>query len=156
MDAVIEKVMRLDERDILLNFLEQLEQNLYDLKINVKTFIEKEAPFHAQEALIEYLGNVVETRDAETLSQKIESLCTVLKALPIVTLTVAFDPTDELVLHLSKVAKEEFSTHVLWDFIKDITITGGAVVEGNGRIEDYTIKKYFEDRFRVKGTGQRV
>lgn len=151
MNTVINKIVRLSERDNLLNFLDQLEKIIYNQNIDVKTFIEKNAPFHISGEIIGFLGYVVDVRDTDLFSVRIKELKNDLKALPVIRLTISFEPGNAFVDYLAHLFRNEFGNPVIFDFIKDESILAGAIIEGESRIGKYLLSEYFETRKEIDG-----
>lgn len=150
MNTVLIKITSPTEAEILLNFLDQLEQNIHIQNKDVKQFIFENAPFHVAPELVGYLEIQPQNTDTTVLRQKILQLRDAIKAIPIVTLTIAFEPNEEFVYSLNQKAGELLGRKVFFELQYDATIIGGAQVEGNGKITKHTFKEYFAHRGQVR------
>lgn len=117
------------QADSLISRLEELEGQIYK-----KGGLEKKAKklFTAREA------EVVLEAAAEG---RLAPLKDCLLELPVLRLTLAVEPTVEMVEKIADWAKKSLDEKVVLDFAVDENIIGGAVVEFKGKYGDFSISK---------------
>ena len=71
-----------------------------------------------------------------------------ISALPTISLTLAFEPTEKTLQGLSRWFILNIKKQVLFDITVDTKLIGGAVISSGGRFLDYSIKPDFERIFR--------
>ena len=146
MNTVIENIKTVVERNILLNFLDQFNQIIYNIDMDVKSFIINNSQPQNHDSLFKYLGNDMESRNVESLLLKSKELEKELLVTDVITLTVAIPPTSELVSTVSDWLRETTGNSVFLDFKIEKDLIGGAVIETGERIKDYSVKEYFKKR----------
>lgn len=73
--------------------------------------------------------------------------------LPLLTLTIAFEPKPSTLQSLSEWFMLQLKRHVLFDITVDSTIIAGATITYNGKYKDYSVKPIV-DRFLAEPTQQ--
>lgn len=139
-------VSTLFERDILVNFLYQLDYFAFKKENSIKDFILKSLPVKMQESILQYFSQETENNNIDALVLKSKSLIKELSSLPVITLTVNTQLTEEQIYSISKWIQENTGIKVLLHFVEMENVVGGAIIESRGYIRDYTVKKYFEKR----------
>lgn len=145
MNKVIMLVSTVVERENLLNFLDQFDQRIFNESISPDDLLQSGAPEKFRESLKEYFSNEIESGQVEALFAKCKELRSQLKNISKITLTIACDPTDETVQSVRQFFQDT-DKPVLIEFLKDLLIVGGAVIESNGRIFEQSFRVYFEKR----------
>lgn len=104
-----------------------------------------------KKSLLYYLGatntrldNLVDIKEALS---KVERLG---NALPVVTLELAFEPTESIIKTISYWFVKRIQTKVILDFTLERRIIGGAYVAVNGTYKDYTLQTKINKYFAVK------
>jgi F0F1-type ATP synthase delta subunit len=144
-DAVKDLINTENERNLLLNFLDQLREKIYNLNIDVKSFIDENVSQEMANSMFELFGNDVQTRNVESISVKIDSLKDEISQIPSVFLTIPFEAQEQLVKRISEWFIHETDEKVILEFKKDESLIGGAVVEWNGRVTEWSIRKWFRE-----------
>lgn len=67
------------------------------------------------------------------------------KKMKVVKITLAIDPSNEIIAHISEWINQNLETNTLIDIDKDESILGGAVLSINGKYKDFSLKKNLED-----------
>lgn len=75
------------------------------------------------------------------------------KKMKVVRITLAIDPTDEIISHISDWINRNLEANTLIDIDKDESILGGAVLSINGNYKDFSLKKILEEVFAKKKNG---
>jgi F0F1-type ATP synthase delta subunit len=146
MNKVIEVITTVIERDILVNFLYQLDYFAFKKGVSIKDFIVENLPVKMQESVCQYFSQEIENGNFDELLSKSKSLIKEIDTLPVITLTVSAIPMEQQSYSIAKWIQENAGIKVLLRFIEVKSVVGGAIVESKGYIRDYTVKKYFEKR----------
>jgi hypothetical protein len=134
-----------------------------DFSIHLATISESiyETGFDLEKALIEHFGtkkkdqfisllrenkiNIYSNSDLKTFFDKIQAR---IADLPILSLTVAFEPTEETFKLLSEWFLLNIHKEALLDITVDTKIIAGAKVSFNGKYSDHSIKTKFDQIFQ--------
>lgn len=77
------------------------------------------------------------------LSNAYRTIC----ALPILKLTLAFEPSEAVIGNLSRWARQNLAAGILLDLSLDRSVLGGSVISYNGKFYDLTLKKKLQAVF---------
>jgi len=66
-------------------------------------------------------------------------------SLPIVSLAIAFEPTEETLQALSRWFLSTLNMHVLFDIQLDTALIAGATITYNGKFKDYSIRPVWDN-----------
>jgi F0F1-type ATP synthase delta subunit len=146
MNTVIEAISTVIERNILVNFLYQLDYFAFKKGVSIKDFIVSNLPVKMREDVCKYFSQEIENGDFTALVTKGKSLIKEIETLPVITLSVIKNPSDEQIYSISNWIKENTGIKVLLNFVEVEDVVGGAIVESKGYVRDYTIRRYFEKR----------
>ena len=122
------------ERDSVVKFLDQFDQIIFDSKIDVKSWVEKNAP-------IEFS---VESVDPEELFTKSKALRKDMMSLSTIGISVSMELDDSFIDKMSSWIFENTGKKVLLDIRNDKDLLGGAIVESGGYIFEHSFRSYFE------------
>lgn len=148
----------MDELFIQLRTKEEAKRAISEIELLLKSF-SKPTPSSLEEGIKKIVserladffikslkplsGTRKQTEYLEDLLQKISSL-------PALSLTIAFEPTEESIDVFSSWAKSNIDSNVLLDIHFDTVLVGGAIVEYEGMYRDYSLKKKIEEMFAQK------
>ncbi len=132
------------ERDYVLQFLDQFDQIIFNASINPKNFIFENLPAPMVEFIASFLTQ--NGKSPEALLDQSKNLRKEIAGLPVIVLTVPFVVDQQITTAVIAKAREITGTPVLIEFKVDKTLIGGAVVEGDGRVGEYSFRRYFEKR----------
>ncbi|MDO8335484.1 MAG: F0F1 ATP synthase subunit delta [Candidatus Saccharibacteria bacterium] len=150
MNEILKRVTTVNERDELTEFLNLLEQKIFNANISIAEFIDDNAPVRFKVAIKEFLLAESAQGQEEKIFSKSKELKNGLVVIPTITLTIANDPTDETV-EIVRQYLESTGKPVLVEFTKDKSLIGGAVIENSGRVFEYSLRDYFEKRKETNG-----
>ena len=68
-------------------------------------------------------------------------------SLPMLQLTLAFEPSEAVIANVSRWARQNFANGILLDLSLDRNILGGAIVMYHGRFYDLTLRKNLQGIF---------
>jgi hypothetical protein len=154
MNSIKDVIATAFERDLLTQFLDQFDQIIFNSQFIVKNFIAEKLSndnFIAEklqspmaEFVCSYLTQSGEGSDALFVQSK--RLRQEVAGLPVITLTVPFRVDQQIASGITAKAREVTGLPVLVELKIDKSLIGGAVVEGNGRVGEYSFRRYFEKR----------
>ncbi len=134
------------ERDNVVNFLDQFDQIIFNSAIDVKSYIAQHVPPYLQLFLATFLTQTGLSSDNLFAQSKV--LRAQVNSIPTITLTTPFVPDFEMARRIGTFARKTTGMPVLIDFNLDLTILGGAVVEGNGKVAEHSFRQYFEEKLK--------
>jgi F0F1-type ATP synthase delta subunit len=138
-------------KDELLLFYHEIDQLIADLftgKQGVQEKMNELLSFEKKKNIMYYLtamqinmGNIVMVKEAlakiQTLGNKI----------PVVTLQLAFEPTEPIIASFSFWFIKNFGTKVILDIHLERKIIGGALISLNGKYDDFTLETKIDTYF---------
>jgi len=144
---IIEIIKTKQEAVMLQKQLDQLLTSIYANK-PFEEIAAEELTFEKKEKLFDLIRYYrIDIRDHSHLQTFLQELKTVIQQVPIVALSLAFYPKQELIAAIST----WFLAHIKKPFLLDITVNeallGGTVVAFNGKYFDYSLKKILEDKY---------
>lgn len=144
MNTIKEYIYTTFEREELLVFLDRFDQIIFDSNNDPATFVEQNLEDKYKNAVLIYLSQGVGSPN--DLYEKSKILRQELLGIDVIVLTVPISLTIEQKLNIAKHARSICAGSILVDFVVDQSIVGGAMVESNGRIGEYSFRRYFEKR----------
>ena len=144
MNSIKDVIATAFERDLLTQFLDQFDQIIFNSQFIVKNFIAEKLQSPLAEFVCSYLTQSGEGSDALFVQSK--RLRQEVAGLPVITLTVPFQVDQQIASGITAKAREVTGLPVLVELKIDKSLIGGAVVEGNGRVGEYSFRRYFEKR----------
>jgi len=144
MNSIKDVIATAFERDLLTQFLDQFDQIIFNSQFIVKNFIAEKLQSPMAEFVCSYLTQNGESPDA--LFAQSKRLRQEVAGLPVITLTVPFRVDQQIASGITAKAREVTGLPVLVELKIDKSLIGGAVVEGNGRVGEYSFRRYFEKR----------
>lgn len=144
MKSIVEAVATINEREFMINFLDQLSEKMYSSSFDVKSAMD-DVPQRALGIVSEIFTSAF-SKGRETLVREIEKARDDLENLPIVTLTTTIEPTEDFVWKIKNWFLENNGQNVLVDFKIDKSLIGGAIIESGGYRTEYSFRKYFAQR----------
>lgn len=127
--------------DILIN-------SLFNLKIDIEkkmAEILSSKQKQALTALIKKSG--INLKDAMGLQNFLKELRSGVESLPVVALTLAFEPKEENIKNISDWFALNLKKEVLLEITVDPKIIAGAVVVFGGNYRDFSVKKILTEKF---------
>jgi hypothetical protein len=150
------------EEITLSNFF-QTKSQATDFSIHLAAISEEvyETSFNLEKALTEHFGmkkkdqfitllrnnkiNVFSNSDLKTFFEKIQAT---ISNLPLLSLVIAFEPTEDTLKMLSEWLLLNIHKEVLFDISIDTKIIAGATISFNGKFADCSIKPKFDQIFQ--------
>lgn len=133
-----------------LDFLDQeidlISEALF--KKEIKEFIKKEIRVSTIEALRKDFPDF-ETNPL-SIKDNLEKIKQEIGKFKILKLTIAFEPTEEILGNILDFVRANFGEQIVLDYEVDKNILGGAVVVYEGFYEDYSLGKVLEETLQTK------
>lgn len=131
--------------------LEETIQSLFTVKERPGVLIAKHFSFDKKEKLMEMMQQEGTTlANSESIQAFLKTLVDTLAQIPRVTVTLAIDPKEETIAHISQWITTNCKKDVLLDIVVDRNLIGGASFVYNGIFKDYSIKKTLTDYYSNK------
>jgi len=84
-----------------------------------------------------------------SLEQFLDDLQKTIENLPVLTLTLAFEPTGETAIKITNWTSNNLGDKVIIDFDFDKRIVGGAIISYQGQYRDFSLKKAITKSFET-------
>ena len=144
MKSIIEAIATTDERDFMLNFLDQLREKSYSLNFDVKSAL-KDVPQEGSQVVTE-IFEAAYSQGRDAWMKEIDKAQDDIRNMQMATLTIAIEPTLELAWKIKRWFRSELGREVMIDFKTDKSLIGGAVLESSGYRTEHSFRQYFETR----------
>jgi F0F1-type ATP synthase delta subunit len=133
------------EIDILINSLFKTENNAFEKALDSVTVL-------TSQMLISALGGLKNNInwDKQMITEYLTGLKEELQKLKTLKLSLAFEPSKDLIDHLFIWIIKNLGYGIILDIQKDKTILGGAIIEFEGKYEDLSLKKALDEVFGTK------
>ncbi len=89
-------------------------------------------------------NNSINIENTQQVKEFISLILTKISSTPVLTLTIAFEPNEQVLQTLSEWCMFNIGSHVIFDINIDTQILGGAEMFFNGKHANYSIKPVFE------------
>ncbi len=134
-------VVKLDEEiDLLLQSIYHLEKDIFE------DTLEKMVRIRVAMEIRKLVKQDTSSKKEEIkilLSNMYRTIC----ALPIVQLTLAFEPSEAVIGNISRWARKNLAAGILLDLSLDRSVLGGAIIVYHGKFYDLTLRKKLQDVF---------
>jgi len=130
-----------------------------DFQSGLTTVVDKifQNDFHIEKALTEQFGintsdrllaimreNSINTQSRENVKAFLTGMQETIAKLPVLTLTIAFEPQENTLKSLSEWFLINMKKQVVFDFSVDHKVIAGATLNYNGKFFDFSVKPVFE------------
>lgn len=132
------------ERTELLTFLDQFDQIIYKSGIDVKSYIKEKVSEKYQSVVNVYL--LTESVDSSDTFAKVKELRDQLIGMKAITITLPFQPDEKKTQNICQIARTITKMPVIIEILVDKSLMGGAIIEGDGRIGEYSFRQYFDKK----------
>lgn len=140
-----------EDRVFLLDKLEQLEQASFSVKSTFEENVLEKFSFSVAQLLLESAKSAnVALSDSSAVQQFLQNVQAQLKAIPEITIRLAFTPSNDLLSSISKWFDAECGMRVITSCIVDPKLIGGISIELNGKYLDYSLKKMIEQKLKTQ------
>jgi F0F1-type ATP synthase delta subunit len=126
--------------------LSAISDEIYQTNFNLEKILMEEFGIRKKDKFISLLReNKISVDSASALKEFLGKIQTKISTLPIITLTVAFEPKEPTLAALSEWFLINMNKQVLFEITVDPDIIAGAAINFNGKFQDYSIKLKFEE-----------
>lgn len=94
--------------------------------------------------------NKIDSSDYNSLDKLLNGIKQDLKKIRILKMSLAIDPSFEIIDHLFDWVKKNLGEGIILDIDKNESILGGAVISFDGRYKDLSLKRTLEEIFKNK------
>jgi hypothetical protein len=149
-ENIISNVRTTSERDVIYAGIETLMDSLYRSDgRGIADIIDTDMP-HSVAKPLKLSFKSLPDLSVETAKQFLDGLRDALLQLPVLTLEVAFDPTDETVATLIAWVRENIGPSVILELSVDRSLLGGARIAFGGRFLEKNLAYLIEDALQQK------
>ncbi len=152
MTDIKEELLTTDDRSLILDFLDSFEKLIFDPSANASELIEGLSSINIREFLKEKLIGLDSNIQVTECKRIREELLSML----VVTVTAPVDLGSEQKTGIARRVRSITGKQVLTEFKKDPDLIGGALIEGDGRIGEYSFRRYFEKRIEERSRANGV
>lgn len=144
---ILDIIQTQDEAKAMVTQLGLLIDNLYAAKQDVRERILQYVSYDKKEKIVALImKNGVDIQNAVELQKFFIDLQTAIHEIPIVTLTLAFEPKQEFLASISSWFVIHTKKAVLLDILEDTRLGGGAIIEYRGSHRDYSLLKMLREK----------
>lgn len=129
-----------EEIDMVLQSIYHTE--IYDLEEILAKYVRVRVAVEIKK-LINYNSIAGKDQTRALLSDAYRTIC----ALPILKLTMAFEPSESVIDNISNWARSNLQSGMLLDLSLDRSLLGGAQIVHEGKYYDYSLKKKIKEVF---------
>lgn len=137
-------------KDEANEFQKQLDNLLSFLFTDVSfdTLLRKHISYEKQEKLLTiFSNNHIDTRQPAAIQNCLQEIKKIIAQIPVLTLTIAFAPKQQLLEILATWFLVHAKKPVLLHIIVDKNLIGGAIIEYKGLLKDYSLKKILQEKY---------
>lgn len=123
----------------------QLSERVYNTDFDLEKELAEKLGLNKKEKFMILLrDNNISTSSNSALKAFFEKIIAVTTSLPVLSVTIAFEPRDTTLKKLSDWFILNFKSQALFELKVDKNIIGGAVIDFKGKHGDFTIKTRFD------------
>jgi vesicle coat complex subunit len=137
-EDIIAAIRTTDERGALYSGIEALQEALYKTDADIITSIDTEMPHAVVKPLKQALSKLPDT-SPDAIKEFLENMRTALEKASVLTLELAFEPTEETLSVLHMWIQQNLSRTIIMDVSTDRTLLGGARVSFGGRYKEINL-----------------
>lgn len=144
-EALIERIRTTDEKDLLLGEIQLLLTSAYEADAGFDSTLKSKVRSWVSTAIKNDLA-------ANQIGQKdyLEGLKKRLAGLKVLTLILAFEPTDVSIDKFIFFARENIDNDIILETQFDPKILGGVIIIFQGRYKDFSLKKILTSEFEKR------
>lgn len=125
--------------------ISRLSERIYNTDFDLeKELTEKLGISKKEKFMILLRDNNISAQSNSELKAFFEKIITIISSLPVLSITIAFEPRDTTLKKLSDWFILNFKRQSLFELRVDKNIIGGAVIDFKGKHADFAIKSRFE------------
>lgn len=125
--------------------LATISQQIYETHFSLETALVDAFGMQKKDKFIVLLrDNAVNTDSPTALKEFLDKLQEKIAALPVLSLTIAFEPKEQTLITISEWFLLHMKRQVLFETITDPQLIAGAAITFNGKFLDFSVKSKFE------------
>ena len=126
--------------------LNKIIDKLYEVNFNLENSLANEFGIDKKDKFISLLReNRMNNASQDSLKEALENMQEVVRNLPTVTLTIAFEPNQETLKAFLQWFLFNLNKQVLIDIQVERALIAGATVNCNGKFKDFSVKPLFDE-----------
>src|SRR3989338_3446223 len=151
---ILNKVKTVEEAENLSSEVDSILSSLYKVKNKDLSQILSKSAGKQTAAIIKSVleSEKISESDLSAVEKTLSGLKEDLKNAQVIKITLAIDPTTELISHIHAWVTENIGRGTLLETNKDESILGGAIIAVNGQYKDFSLKKSLENIFESHGS----
>lgn len=139
------------QADEFVQSLDDIMDQLFEINFNLEKSLTKEFGLEKKDKFINVLRDIGLTDSStENLKQLLEQMQVLVKKIPVLSMTIAFEPDDNTLKAFLQWFLFSLNKQVLIDIHVDKSLIAGATLNYNGKFKDYSIKPLFNDIIHKK------
>ncbi len=127
-----------------VNRLASISQQVYQADFNLENVLMEQFGLQKKDTFLRLLREKKVNLDVHSLKEFLDKLQTTVTALPLVSLTLAFEPQEQTLKLIADWFLLNIGKSVLFDIKVDKNLIAGAALFYNGKYLDFSIKPKFE------------
>ncbi len=152
---VFNSIYTVSELQLFYKEIDHIVSSLFSDSSSISDILEKSLSPEKKEVIINYLENEhVDIKNPVLIQESLLKLKKEGDKIPVVNLTLAFEPTQSILKNMSLWFLRRIQKKVVLNITLERTVLGGAFISYDGKYKDYTIQtklnKYFEKQILVE------
>lgn len=127
-----------------------LSNSLYNTEINKFDQILEESVRVSMASEIKKLLKSCKISGKDEIKNFLTDAYQTISSLPILILTLAFEPSEQVIYNISSWVRTNFEERIILDLVLDRRLLGGTLIEYKGKYYDYSVRKKLEENFENK------
>ena len=146
---ILKYVRTAEEKNELINLLEELQENTFKRDFEVKT--DSEFVSKAMKMIYAQIETLNISNDREKTEEFLENILKETRSLPQIKLAIAINPTEELIDKLKNWANENNLGNVIFEFeLKQDILAGVIIMSDHGEYANYSLSAQIDKFFATK------
>ena len=144
---ILSHIYTQEDRAFVLSKLEKLEQSSFSVKSSFEESVHEVFSLSVGQSLLESAKSAeVSLLDPGAVQRFLHSTQAEIKAVPVITVCLAFTPSYDLLRSITKWFDAECRMKIITEYRVDPSIVGGVAIELNGKYIDYSLKKLIDQK----------
>lgn len=133
--------------DEVISKLEELKGYLYNKRIDLGKKMSEIFSYELKEKIMALSWQEqINLNDPDSFGAFLESLQNYVKHMPVVKITLAFEPNDKIVEEICAWFVEQYGKNVIVDVSLDSSIVAGAIIGFNAKERDYSLRTRIDNK----------
>lgn len=125
--------------------ISRVVDTLYTANFDLEKILAEQLGLQKKDRLMKlFFENNINTGDKDAVRDFLQKIITAATAIPTVELTLAFEPTEEILMSLSQWFMMQLKKQAIFAVKVDYSLIGGAIITFNGKYKDCSLKSVFE------------